>query len=49
MRMPRTSTPSTRPFDEAISGCSINGSALVTPGVLRAASAICCQFARRPS
>ena len=48
-RMPRTSTPSTRPFADAISGCSISGSAEVTPGVLRAASAICCQSDKPPA
>jgi hypothetical protein len=48
-RMPRRITPSTRPLAEAISGCSTRGSADVTPGVLRAESAICCQLPRRPS
>ena len=48
MRMPRTSTPSTRPPDEAINGCSISGKAEVIPGVFLAAAAICCQLARLP-
>ena len=34
MRIPRTSTPSKRPLAVAISGCSISGTAEVTPGVL---------------
>ena len=42
-RLPRTSTPSTRPLALAISGCSISGIAAVTPGVALARSAIICQ------
>ena len=48
-RIPRTKTPSTRPLAEAIKGCSMSGSAEVTPGVLRAFSAMSCQLDRRPS
>ena len=46
--LPRTSTPSTRPLAEAISGCSIKGVAAVTPGVRFALSTIVCQSGRRP-
>ena len=49
MRIPRTSTPSNRPFAVAMSGVSISGTADVTPGVFFAWSAICCQPFSRPS
>ena len=48
-RMPRTSAPSKRPLAVTIKGCSMSGKADVTPGCLRATSAIRCQSASLPS
>ena len=46
--MPRTSTPSTRLPKLAISGCSISGVALVTPGNRRTCAASGCHASSLP-
>ncbi len=48
-RMPRTSANSTRPLKVAISGCSISGVALVTPGVALASRGDLAPVAQLPA